>query len=356
MGHRSTLLLAFATICVGACSSITVTSTITVEQACSELATARCALRSNCSLPDGAHGVGASVLELYGDMTTCLARETLACTNGLSAPQTGNSPGAVQTCVKAFMTYSCTDFFDNVPPAACAPVGPRASGAPCTFNSQCQTGVCNGTRADVCGTCGDPPGLGEDCSASTCARGARCLTASNTCAALGSSNDPCDDTHPCDRGLSCVVADKDTAGVCETAGTRVGVACGGKTPGCDGTRGLFCAGDTGAKTCQAVGFAGTMPGADGGVTAARPDGGPAAPTPAGTPCGDLPDGSRIACVAGSCVTPAGADLGACVPFAADGEPCDTAAGPGCMLPARCVTAADSTAGTCVVPTATACPG
>jgi hypothetical protein len=331
MPARFPLLPILVVAVAGACSSVTVTSTITVEQACGELATARCTLRSNCSRPDGATGVGSSVLELYGDMTTCLARETLACTNGLSAPQTGNDPATVQMCVQAFMTYSCVDFFDNLPPVVCTPVGPRANGAPCTFNSQCQSGTCTGTRNGVCGTCGDPPGLGEDCLASNCARGARCLSASNTCAAVGSSNEACDDTHPCDRGLSCVVVDQASAGTCETAGTRVGVACGGTMPGCDGTRGLSCEGAAGAKTCQPVAFAGAT-------------------------CGQLADGSRGACVAGTCITPDGAEMGTCVPFAPDGDPCDTAAGPGCMLPARCVTDGDSTAGTCVVPTASVCAG
>lgn len=294
---------------------------------------ARCALRSNCSLPDGVTGVGSSVVELYGDMATCLTREALSCTNGLAAPQTGNGPRAVQMCVGAFMTYSCMDLFDNLPPMVCTPVGSRASGAPCTFDAQCQTGSCNGIRNDACGTCGDPPGLGDDCSVTACARGARCLGAGKGCAALTSSNEPCDDSHPCDRGLSCVVAEGASAGVCETAGTRVGVACGGKMPGCDATRGLSCAGEAGVKTCQPVGAAGP-----------------------GMACGRLGDGSRIACAAGTCVVPAGADLGSCVALAADGDPCDTAAGPDCMAPARCVTDGDATTGTCVVPTAAACPG
>ncbi|HVT07150.1 MAG TPA: hypothetical protein VHO67_06820 [Polyangia bacterium] len=356
MRLRSTPLLVTALVWLGACSSATVGDTITVEQACSELATARCSLRSNCNLPDGARGVGFGVRELYGDMPTCLAREALACTSALTAPQTGNTPGAVQLCVRAFMTYSCADFLDNVPPLSCTPAGPRASGAPCAFDSQCQTGVCNGVRAAVCGTCGDPPGLGEDCSASTCARGARCLAAGETCAPLGATADACDDTHPCDRGLSCLVSGADTSGTCEIAGTRVGLECGGKMRGCDATRGLFCAGAPGSTTCQPLGLAGTMPDGDGGVTAANPDGGPTVPTPAGTPCGVLADGSRIGCVAGTCVPQAAAGLGACVPFAPDGYPCDTAAGPGCMPPARCVPDADGTAGTCMIPNGADCPG
>ncbi len=259
-------------------------------------------------------------------------REALACANGLSAPETGNDPVAVRQCVHAFMTYSCVDFLDNLPPVACTPEGPRLTGAPCTFDAQCQTGTCNGNRNDACGTCGVPPGLGDDCTASGCARGARCISPSNTCAALASSNEPCDDTHPCDRGLSCAVAGKASTGTCQKAGTRVGVGCGGKMPACDGSRGLSCAGDDGAKTCRA-----------------------SVPAGAYDPCGQLPDGTRVACVAGTCMRPAGSDTGTCVPFAADGYPCDTAAGPDCMPPARCVTDADGTAGTCVVPTPAACP-
>ncbi len=317
----------------GACSSVATTSPISVEQACAELAAARCALPSNCSLPDGTRGVGASVQEVYGDTATCLTREALACTNGLAAPQTANDPLAVRACVHAFMTYSCMDLFDNLPPAACAPKGPRPSGAPCTFDAQCQTGTCNGRRQDLCGTCGDPPGLGDDCSASPCARGARCLGNSNVCAALAASREPCDDTHPCDRGLSCVFAADPAAGTCQTAGTRGGVACDGRMRGCDETRGLSCAGEAGAKTCQPISLAA-----------------------AGSACGPQPDGSRVACAAGSCIRSAGSDLGTCVAFASDGDPCDVVAGPGCMPPARCVTDADGAVGTCLVPTAAACAG
>ena len=361
MIFRRPLVVSFLVLVLGAACSSSASTSISIAEACSELAAARCNLRSQCSLPDGVTGVGFNLLETYGDMTTCLAREKTSCTNGLSAPHTGNNPALVQKCVADFASYSCMDFFDNLPPMDCTPIGVLADGAACTFNAQCQSGFCNGTKGSACGTCGTPPAVGDDCSASNCARGDRCLGATSTCAAVVSSNGTCTPSQPCDRGLSCVGenAKTMTAGTCETAGTRAGVACGGTMPGCDPTRGLACSGPSGSKVCTQIGFAGTIPGPDGGVTA-NEDGGATGPTPDGTPCGQLDDGSRVGCVAGGCYTttgPAsGSDLGACKPHAPDGAACDTLLGPGCLAPARCVTAAGGTSGTCVVPTAALCPG
>ena len=159
-----------------------------------------------------------------------------------------------------------------------------------------------------------------------------------------------------------------TTGICQMASTQVGAACGGTTlPGCDGTRGLYCGGPSGAKTCLQIvypGYNGSVD-ADAGTTTAGAiptDGGSIAPpSPAGTPCGLLGDGSRVGCVAGECYTATGvatgSDLGACKPFAADTAACDTSVGPGCMFPARCVVSGGDggTAGACVVPVATMCP-
>ena len=52
---------------------------------------------------------------------------------------------------------------------------------------------------------------------------------------------------------------------------------------------------------------------------------------------------------GNCYTVSGT----CKAAAADGAACDTAAGPPCMTPARCVTSG-STAGTCTVPSGSMC--
>jgi hypothetical protein len=330
-----------------------------IAQACANLAAARCSQRSNCSRPDGTLGPGVDLLETYGDLPTCLAREALACRNELAAPRTGNSAAKVVACVAAFTTFSCADFFDNVPPAACAPTGSRAEGAPCTFDSQCESGACAGAVEGVWGTCGHPAVLGQDCSATRCAHGERCLAGARVCAAPGLAGDACDRTHPCDRGLACASdSGATTTGTCRPAGTSAGASCSATSAGCDGTRGLACGGPDGARTCRPVGFAGATAAPDGGLTAAG-DGGAPGPTPAGTACGLLPDGTRAGCVAGGCYTGAGPatddDIGTCQPHAADGEACDTRLGPGCLPPARCVPLAGTTAGTCVVPVAAACP-
>src|SRR5262245_10013351 len=126
-----TSILVVATAAAG-CGSVG--SGPSAATACADIARARCDQRSMCSSAPGATGPGASLLRVYGDMATCLERETLACTNGLQAPQTGNNPAKVEKCVAAFPTYSCQDFFDNNPPADCLVTGARAAGAVCTFN------------------------------------------------------------------------------------------------------------------------------------------------------------------------------------------------------------------------------
>jgi len=71
---------------------------------------------------------------------------------------------------------------------------------------------------------------------------------------------------------------------------------------------------------------------------------------AGEPCGGV-GGDYFECIGGSSCrgTP-----GMCVADAADGDPCDTVAGPSCLSPARCVTDGISTSGTCTPPDPEAC--
>jgi hypothetical protein len=358
---------ALAAVAAAGCSSSSSTG-VSIATACHDVAVARCNQASSCTLADSEAGLGFNILQNYGSLETCVTRQELNCTNALNAPQNGNNPAQIEKCVAALGT-DCTAFFDNMPPTACTPTGPRAAGASCTFNGQCMSGACNGTKNSVCGTCGTAPAVGEDCSDSTCAYGDRCVASVETCAAIVPLNGTCDGTHPCDRGFSCVGdnAKTMTTGTCQQASTSIGTACSGTTSGCDPTRGLYCGGPSGAKTCMRVvypGYNGTV-GADGGVTAndAGSDGSVAVPpTPAGTACGQLTDGTRVGCVAGDCYTTtgraSGSDLGTCKPFANDGDACDTVLGPGCMSPARCVVSGGGdggTMGTCVVPVATMCP-
>lgn len=316
-----------AIILVGGCGG---GSGPTAEKACADLAQAACAKRMTCSN-------GTSVTRAYGTMEACVTRETLNCTDALAAPHTGNSPSVIEQCVAAYSGYSCADFFNNVPPAACAPAGPGAAGASCTFNGQCATAYCANLKNALCGTCAAPPVAGASCASTSCGHGQECVQATTLCQPEGALSAPCDADNPCGYGLSCVgaVASTSTPGICQAAGTAPGAACGGTLPGCDGTSGLFCGGAAGAKTCMTVVYAND-----------------------GMPCGDLSDTSRVDCIAGACYTATGlaggGDMGVCKASAMEGQACDTATGPGCLGPARCVSSGTSTLGICTLPTGTAC--
>jgi hypothetical protein len=101
---------------------------------------------------------------------------------------------------------------------------------------------------------------------------------------------------------------------------------------CNRTFGLWC--NTTSKTCTSITFV------------------------ASGACGEGTDGNLTDCSGGGeCF---GATfgmmpvMGSCTAPAADGAACDTANGPPCKAPARCVTAAGATAGTCTLADATKC--
>jgi hypothetical protein len=318
-------LLALALI-AAACGK---TSGRSAAEACADLAQARCAMRASCSND-------VSVTRVYGDMTTCLAREQTACQDGLAGPGTGNDPDMVEACVRAYPTFSCADFFDNKPPAPCAPTGSRANGAACAFNGQCTSGFCSGTKNAACGTCADSPAAGDSCATSACGHGQVCVDSTLLCQDRGTLNATCDSDHPCGNGLSCTGNNATTAGTCQNALTAANLPCGGQLPGCDGNVGLRCTGPSGTgKSCQPITYVGD-----------------------GKPCGTMGDGSFVQCTRGDCYIAtgliAGGQQGTCKADAADGAACDIQLGPGCTPPARCVVAGTGTAGTCTVPLGPTC--
>jgi hypothetical protein len=331
--------LAVALVAIGGCGSTSSKSTDggsdspiapTIEQACSDIAQAECTKRMTCSGGD-------SVTRVFGTMENCIAREMLSCTNGLSAPQTGNSPVLVEACVAAFATYSCADFFNNNPPGSCVATGLRATGAACAFSAQCASAYCQGLKNSSCGTCEAPPAPGAPCDSSSCWHDQTCVGATTMCAADGVLNASCDANDPCGYGLTCVgaVASTSTPGTCQAAVEATGTACGGTMSGCDGTSGLFCGGASGSKTCMAITYVGD-----------------------GMPCGDLSSTSHAECIAGGCYTSTGSagsgQTGTCKSDTADGTACDTVLGPGCVTPARCVISGDGSAGTCEIPLGSTC--
>ena len=299
-----------------------------IEEACAAVAQAECDERVTCSGKNNAAGVG--VIRMFGTAAECLTREALQCTTAFRAPGSGHSLATAQKCVDALAHFACADFFANKVPTDCQPPGARVNGAGCAFNVQCKSGFCTGERNAQCGTCAPEPMVGASCAASDCGHGQACDGTSTTCKPPGAAGDPCDSPDDCGYGLVCTsAAAAGGAGTCKAAGAMLGVACGGTMPICDGFQGLFCGGAVGAKTCIATTFVGD-----------------------GAPCGLLAPDSFAGCAAGACYTAKGlagaGEMGMCKADAADGAACDSATGPGCEVPARCVLG-NGTAGVCRVP-------
>jgi hypothetical protein len=307
---------------------------------CGAFAQAWCAKRQACTN-------GTSITRDWGDMSTCLAREELSCTNSLGAPRTGKTTALVEQCTTALSSASCADYLDNDLPAPCNPTGPGAEGATCTFNAQCASGYCSGIRYATCGTCGTAPAAGDSCAKTSCGLDQACIwnaDVTNVCEPYVSAGATCGAfSNPlCAADLGCAGASTTTGvgGTCQPALRTVGATCGSKNMGlnCDGNLGLWC-----------------LSSACGDVTYAEN----------GMPCGYVGSGVTE-CNGGTCYSSGGpyftytgaTRTGTCKAYAEDGAPCDTSVGPACLSPARCVSSGGGTAGTCVVPTpslASACP-
>lgn len=307
-----------------ACSGSSAPSGPTAAQACGSSATTQCQKLMTCS--------ATLFAERYPDMPTCVSRLTANCTTSLAAASTGNNASYVEACVAAYPAWACSDYLLGInTPAACVPhQGMLANGAACAFSAQCQSTYCSVGTTSVCGTCTQEPRPGDSCATTSCGPNLNC-TKAMTCAAPAGSGAPCNTTDtPCQDGLVCVGSTASAMGTCQTAVATAGAACNpaNKTgPSCDSRQGLSCNSMT--KVCDPVT--------------------PAAPS---APCGTMND-DYIPCAAEAFCNNAAGMAGTCVPAAADGAACDTAAGPNCQLPAKCVTSS-GTSGTCQLPGSAAC--
>ena len=308
--------LAFILLLLSACAS---DKTETVADACNQVATARCDRLAACSMAD--------LRKRWPDEATCIARETLACTEGQAAPNTAATPVTVSACADALAASTCESMFAAQPPAACAPQdGPGAVGAACSFASQCSTGYCSVGPTTLCGTCETPPVAGADCTTAGCGPTLVCVRATMQCQAPVAAGGACGKGLPCEETLACVGATDTVMGTCTAQLTTVGATCDPtrKTgPDCASSAGVVC--DAMTKQCV------TQPLAA-----------------AGQPCGPI-NGVNTACLAGAtCVIPPGTTSATCIAPAADGAACDETTGPGCETPARCV------GGTCQLPGSQTC--
>ncbi len=327
------LAFAFALAACGGSSNTTPDSAPTVDapptadMACATSAMERCAKLQSCSPAD--------LSKRWGDLATCVTRTTLTCTEALAAPMTGNTPTTTLACASATNAESCTDFFEKVPPTACTTqVGPET--ASCSFPAQCTSGFCALSNASLCGTCATQPKAGDSCATIGCGQDLNCVQSTMLCQAPVAEAGSCSRDMPCADGLTCVGTTVTPAvnGTCMVEVATAGGTCDPKHKtgaDCSADAGLTC--NTMTNMCVAQPF-----------------------VAAGMPCGVIDNVTTRCEAAATCVLATGTTAGTCIATAADGAACDTAAGPDCLTPARCiVTNVGSTAGTCQLPGSTTCP-
>jgi len=317
-------------------------------QACADSAHASCTQRDKCSLNGYLND------QAYGGEMNCEARTETTCVLNLGGMGTGQTPATLEACVAVYPSYTCSDYFDANPPAACIVTGTLATGAPCGANAQCQSSFCAIGAYAICGTCQPLPTPGAACQINPdCGRDLDCVKPSGsnamtmgTCAAYVAPAGAClTGTSPCPTGYACVGDDASTStmGTCQASGQTVGAACDGSrktAANCEGDLGLACiptAKGSSVGTCQTISLAS-----------------------GGTPCGDIgsaPITGYASCQQGFCqmATPT-ATTGMCVQQSGDNGPCSTdPTTPPCEAPAKCVpSAAGSMTGTCTLPNAATC--
>ena len=318
--NRGVLVLSFgalAAIAVVACSSTS------PAQACADVANAVCAKINSCA--------PAAISGLYGDTATCATRTESTCTASLAVKNTGDEPGNVEDCSKAYAALSCENALDNSPPKECAhKPGQLADGTVCGTAGQCKSGVCQFDTTG-CGKCIEPVAANGNCNTtSDCQSGLVCAISATTqtsitsvCIAPAASGATCSTAVPivpCQAGLVC------NKGKCAQP-LAAGSACDPSVQPtlCDQPNGYFCT-PRGTR-CQLAIAAGT-----------------------GQACGyNIQTGDYSYCTgSGFCGNvDQQTGMGTCTAPAADGAACDLAKGPLCLPPAACTITTDGgTSGTC----------
>ena len=282
---------------------------ITLDQACGDVARARCMRLATCSTSAPTY-----ISRTWGDEQTCEQRIKLDCVTEANAAGTGITVSSLEACAPAFTAQTCIDRFAGYRPTSCDVKGTRAKASSCYYDTQCLSGFCHIDSAQACGVCADPSVAG----ATSCTDGDDCsghlICAMNVCQIPGVLNGSCSMTKPCGEELDCV------SGICKQNGASVGIACDANAatqPSCDHDLGLYC---SSANTCAVAQTA----------TLANPS------------CGVV-GGVRVFCTNG-----ADCFAGTCKPPSAEGASCDTTNGPSCRFPSHCIS------GTCQLPNPSKC--
>lgn len=290
----------------------------TPEVACQEGSKAYCDYAARCLPPQ--------LKALYGDSATCESRLYLSCMESF-APGSTATGESLSTCTKAIAALSCDGAIDSQ--AACNPTpGTLTNGSPCGSDYQCQSTYCkltsNGSgMTSTCGACTQRAKVGDSCDATECEFGLGCVsqgTGPSKCVTPAAEGSQCSSNAACQSGLIC------SNNLCaKPTYLGPGASCDpNKAPSCDFRQGLYC---NNSKICEAVKYANN-----------------------GEACGSMQNGTLTLCQGGAACIQMGGILGSrtCVAPAKDGQPCNSATGPGCLSPATCVN------NVCTVPSAAAC--
>lgn len=207
--------------------------TQSAEEACRDLAAARCHHHAACS--------AAHLTAAFGDEPSCRAYVLGRC--AALADLEGVDLGApeIAACAEAYPEHPCDALVLDALPEACRFAGDRINGAGCATGAQCQSSFCDAPDEGQCGQCSPVRKLGEPCSkgGSPCDVGLYC-GAALICIPPGIEGDACNPTAPCGPRHSCV------AGECLPPALS-GQPCDDEH-GCDPLDLLTC--DPASTTCQ----------------------------------------------------------------------------------------------------------
>jgi hypothetical protein len=276
--------------------------------ACLDYAQTYCSRLQTCS--------PSALLLDFGTQQTCQERMAANCPNEFVAPGAAVTPIGLANCARARARQTCTEFLTDRP-LECYWQGALSDGAPCEYDSQCQSSACYRTNG-WCGTCQPRVGLGASCDPTQvkCASGLLCADA-NCSGGVCQPSSQWTCTRPVPASGSCVSPNQCVGtviclhGTC-TTGKQLGESCQALDE-CDLYKGLYCSSNASgsAYTCTQIKYAST-----------------------GQACDYL---SGVLCVAnGTCRGADGGpnDIGTCSAAAVDGQPCDPVTR--CLAPVLCV--------------------
>ena len=162
--RAGSLLLVAASL--GACGSSGTSgsggTTGGIPSVCPAYATAICNLYASCSN-------GWYVSAEYGDQAACVASYELSCAERLAAPGTALTTADILSCSQGLPTESCGALYGNNPEEVCAaPAGKTPLNGPCEVAAQCASAYCAIPSNAFCGTCQPTPTTGASCSQFGC--------------------------------------------------------------------------------------------------------------------------------------------------------------------------------------------